>query len=95
MVYHPTFGYFAHEYGLFQYPVEFEGKEPSAQYLGLLLDVCKREKINVIFMQKQFDHRLAERIAEEAGTQILEVDPMAPGYIENMKTMGETFRDSL
>ena len=33
LVYHPSWGYFAQEYGLVQIAIEAEGKEPSAKRL--------------------------------------------------------------
>ena len=41
MVYHPSWGYFAAEYGLTMIPVEVEGKEPSARDLAKLVDLAK------------------------------------------------------
>ncbi len=42
MVYHPSWGYFAKEYGLTQIPVEIEGKRPKPAQLQRLIETARR-----------------------------------------------------
>jgi zinc transport system substrate-binding protein len=39
MVYHPSWGYFARNYGLEQIPIELEGKKPSPRKLLQLIKI--------------------------------------------------------
>lgn len=43
MVYHPSFGYLASDYGLEMYTLEFDGKEATAKQLQSMIDLAKRE----------------------------------------------------
>lgn len=95
MVYHPSWGYFAAEYGLTMIPVEIEGKEPSAKDLAKLVDLAKEKKVKVIFVQSQFSSRSAEAVAEEIGGEVVAVDPLAKDYIANMDNVSDVFARNL
>ncbi|MBN1257442.1 MAG: zinc ABC transporter substrate-binding protein [Planctomycetes bacterium] len=89
IVFHPAFGYFARAYGLWQLIIEEDGKPPSAKRLAELIALAKEKEAKVIFVQKQFDHRAAQTIADEIGGSLIEVDPLAKDYIKNMTEMGD------
>jgi len=91
MVFHPSWGYFADAYGLHQIPIESEGKFPGAKSLSHLVDLAKREKINVIFVQQQFSQRDAATIAKAIDGSVVQVDPLAENYIENLKSVANVF----
>jgi zinc transport system substrate-binding protein len=55
VIYHPALTYFAQDYGLKQYAIETDGKEPSTEQLKRLIDTVKREKIKTVFIQQEFD----------------------------------------
>jgi zinc transport system substrate-binding protein len=93
MAFHPAWGYFARDYGLEQIPIEVEGKEPSARALANLIKRAKQEGIKVVFVQAQFSTRNAETIARAIGGQIIQIDPLAMDYLENMRKIAETFRE--
>jgi zinc transport system substrate-binding protein len=95
MVFHPAWGYFAHEFGLEQIPVEVGGQEPSAQELAHLIEEAKEEDIRVIFAQPEFSTQDAETIAQEIGGEVLLVSPLAPNWLDNMRTVTQTFADAL
>ncbi|AKB20252.1 MULTISPECIES: metal ABC transporter solute-binding protein, Zn/Mn family [unclassified Methanosarcina] len=95
MVYHPSWGYFAAEYGLTMIPVEVEGKEPSARDLAKLVDLAKEKKVKVIFVQTQFNPRSADVVAQEIGGEVVAVDPLAKDYIANMDNVSDIFSRNL
>jgi len=95
MVYHPSWGYFAADYGLTMIPVEIEGKEPSAQDLAKLVDLAKEKNVKVIFVQAQFSTRSAEVLAQEIGGEVVAVDPLAKDYIANMDNVSDVFARNL
>ncbi|WP_440946383.1 metal ABC transporter solute-binding protein, Zn/Mn family [Methanosarcina sp. T3] len=95
MVYHPSWGYFAADYGLTMIPVEIEGKEPSAQDLAELVDLAKEKNVKVIFVQAQFNTRSAEVLAQEIGGEVIAVDPLAKDYIANMDNVSDVFARNL
>ncbi len=87
MVYHPAFGYFAHEYELKMLPIEEEGKEPTAKGLTLLIDEAKEHNIKVIFAEPQFDPKSADVIADEINGTVILIDPLSNDYTVNMRSI--------
>jgi len=85
LVFHPAWGYFADNFGLKQIPIEVEGKEPDLKYLNKIITYAKREKIEVIFVQEQFSKKQANAVAEQINAKIIEIDPLAENYLENLK----------
>jgi len=91
MVFHPAWGYFASTYNLTQVPIERQGKEPGARALAALIEQARAERIRVVFVQPQFDKRLARRVAEEIGGGVIAVDPLAPNYVDNLRQVAQQF----
>lgn len=84
MIYHPALSYFARDYGLHQISIETDGKEPSPAHLKELINTCKEEKVRVIFVQPEFDRRNAELIARQTGTRVVDINPLAYEWEEEM-----------
>lgn len=95
MDFHPAWGYFAHTYGLTQIPIEIEGKEPGPRTLIAAIQLAKRERIRVIFVQAQFSRRDAEAVAQAVGARVVAVDPLAVDYPRNMLNVAEAFRAAM
>jgi len=92
MVFHPSWGYFAREYGLTQVPIEIEGKSPKPAQLSELIKHALEQKITVIFAQKQFSTKNAEVIARAIGGKVVLVDPLALDWFANMEHTGAKFK---
>lgn len=95
MVYHPTWGYFAREYGLEQVAIEAEGKEPSAQRLIRLIDRARRERVKVVFVQAGFPRKSAQVIAEAVGGRVLVADPQDPDWLGNLRRVSRELQEAL
>jgi zinc transport system substrate-binding protein len=95
MVFHPAWGYFARDFGLEQIPIEVGGQEPSAQELAHLIQEARDEDIRVVFAQPELSTQDAETIASEIDGEVLLIDPLAPDWLENMRTVAQTFADVL
>lgn len=91
MVYHPSWAYFCRDYDLKQIPIESQGKEPTPQGIASLIDQARRDNIRVIFVSPQFSSSNAQVIAREIGGRVVVVNPLSNNYIENMKTVAESF----
>lgn len=87
LIYHPSFGYFAAEYGLTQIAVEHEGKEPTPQVIQDCIDKAVEYNLNYVFVAPQFATSYAETIAQEIGGQVLYIDPLPSSYISNMRSV--------
>ena len=94
MIYHPALSYFARDYGLRQYALEESGKEPSPSYLKDLVDVCRREDIRVVFVQPEFDVRNARVVAEEAKARLVQVNPLAYDWRQEMLSVARALQEA-
>jgi zinc transport system substrate-binding protein len=99
MIYHPNLGYLARDYGLEEIAVEFEGKEPTPSRLTELIDRAKREKLNVILVQKEYDTKNARAIADEVGARVVIIDPLSEDWysstINIINTLKSSFENNL
>ena len=91
LVFHPAWGYFADRYGLEQVAIEYQGKEPGAKAVARIISMAQKEGISVIFVQPQFDQRLARQIADSIEGQVIVVDPLSSNYINNMRAVARQF----
>ncbi|MCD4806218.1 MAG: zinc ABC transporter substrate-binding protein [Methanococcoides sp.] len=95
MTYHPSWGYFATEYGLDMITIENEGKEPSPQDMQRVIDKAKEKNIKTIFVQAQFSKQSAETIASAIDGKVVVVDPLAKDYVGNLEIISEAFSEGL
>lgn len=91
-VYHPSFGYFFDEFGIIQEAVEAGGKEPSQKALAELIKKAQDDKVKVIFVQKQFSANAAKTVAKAIGGSVVEIDPLAENWLENILIMGNALK---
>jgi zinc transport system substrate-binding protein len=82
MIYHPNLGYLARDYGLEEIPVEFEGKEPTPSRMRDLIDRARKERLKIIFVQKEYDTKNARAIADEIGAEIKIIDPLSEDWMK-------------
>ncbi|MGD2146945.1 MAG: zinc ABC transporter substrate-binding protein [Anaerolineae bacterium] len=95
IVLHPSWRYFARDYGLEMIAVEVGGQEPSAAELVALIDRARREGIRVVFAQPEFSTKAAETIANEIGGEVLLISPLAEDWMANMRSVANTFAEAL
>jgi zinc transport system substrate-binding protein len=84
MIYHPALSYFARDYGLKQISIEEGGKSPSPAHLKELVEECRDERVDAIFVQPEFDKRNAEVIAGETGAEVVSINPLNYNWSEEM-----------
>jgi zinc transport system substrate-binding protein len=95
MVYHPSWGYFADAYGLTQIPVELEGKAPKPAQLQGLIERAREDGVRIVFVQPQFSKRSAETIAKAIDGEVVEVDPLAENWGENLRSVADHFASAV
>jgi zinc transport system substrate-binding protein len=93
IIYHPTLTYFAREYGLTQYALEIEGKEPTPEQMRQLIDIAKEKNIKTIFVQQEFDRKNAEVMARETGCRLIAINPLSYRWSEEMITIAKALSD--
>ncbi len=94
MVFHPSWGYFARDYGLEQIPVEVGGQEPSAVELAALIEQAKANDIHVIFAQPEFSTRSAQTIANEINGQVVLISPLALDWADNLRKVAQAIAEA-
>ncbi|MEW7981768.1 MAG: zinc ABC transporter substrate-binding protein [Candidatus Sedimenticola endophacoides] len=85
LVYHPSWGYFADDYGLHQVPIEAGGREPGARALVGLIEQARAERVRSIFVQRQFAQDQARALADAVGARLVVIDPLSGAYVENLR----------
>lgn len=95
LVFHPSWGYFAEEFGLVQIPIEIEGKAPAARELAEIIDLARLYDIRVIFVQKQFSTMEAQAVAETINGKVIRIDPLGENYMINLRQIADSFRENL
>ena len=104
IAFHSAWQYFAQRYGLEEVAViaHFPGQEPSAGWIAELVELIREEEIGAIFAEPQFPTDLAERIAEESGTEVMVIDPLGgedvPGrksYLDLMRFNLSVFKEAM
>ena len=84
IIYHPALTYFARDYGLTQYCIESDGKEPSPEQLKTLIETAKEKAIKTVFIQQEFDRKNAELLAKETGCHLITINPLSYNWSEEM-----------
>lgn len=95
MVFHPSWGYFADEFGLVQVPVEVDGNEPSPEQLARLIDSAVGQNIGVVFVSPQFSSSSAEVIASEIGGITVQIDPLGADWEDGLMNAAARIAEAL
>ena len=89
MVFHPSWGYFAKEFGLVQMPVEGHGSEPGPRTMMQLVAEAREHGVRVVFVSPQFSQRSAGVVAQELGGALVEADPLARDWDANLRAVAQ------
>ena len=84
IIFHPALSYFAEQYGLHQYSIEVDGKNPTPRQIAELVKKAKQENIKVIFMQEEYDIKNAEPRAKETGAKIVIINPLSYNWDQEL-----------
>ncbi len=95
LVFHPSWGYFARDYGIIQVPIELEGKEPSLTEISKLISFARSHKIKVVFVEPEFSKRISMIIAQSINAKVEEIDPLAVNWLDNLKIVAQRISNSL
>ncbi len=91
IIYHPSYNYFAKEYGFEMVAIEEEGKEETAKGIEEVIHYALQNDIKVIFHQAEIDSQQATTIANEIGGITKMLEPLSADYIGSMKNVIDTF----
>lgn len=92
MPFHRAFGYFAARYDLNMFALSGMApeSEATAAELGQFVDFIKEHDVKVVFSEDLVDPRLAQVLADEAGTQVMILSPIE-GLTEDELKSGSTY----
>jgi zinc transport system substrate-binding protein len=93
IIYHPALTYFAQDYGLTQYSIETDGKEPSPEQLKSLIETAKEKGIKTVFIQQEFDKKNAELVAKETGCRLVVINPLSHDWGKEMLHIAQALSD--
>ena len=89
VVYHPSWGYFADEYGLTLLEIEQDGKAPSARHLAEVIGKAKSAGVTRVFTEPQYDKRPAQTLAAQVGARLVVIDPLQEDWPALMREVAE------
>lgn len=89
LVYHPAWGYFAHDFGLRQVAIEISGQAPSDHQLTELLRTARQENTRVVFVQPQINDVVAAAIARQINGRVEYLNPLGPDVHANLLEAAE------
>lgn len=84
---HPSWGYFARDYGLTQFVIDADGKEASIERMTAVIEAAKSSEVKVIVAAPEFPRKTAEAVGAEIGAEVFVISPLKADHIENMRTM--------
>lgn len=95
IVFHPSWGYFADAYGLVQLPIELGGREPGPRGLAEVIRRGREAGVRAVFVQQQFSQRSALAVAQALGAEVVDADPLALDYPENLRRVSLRMAEAL
>ena len=95
MIYHPALGYYARDYHLEQFSIEFDGKSPSTAHMKKMIDLAREKKIQTIFIQSEFETAKAEAVAKEIGANVVTINPLAEDWLAEMYSLTKKMEKAL
>lgn len=100
VVFHPSWGYFARDYGLEQWAIEEEGKETDPARLARLITRAKEQGISTVFVQPQYSEAAAQVVADALSVQdakgkLVSIDPFGENWLDDIRVAAAAIRVSL
>jgi zinc transport system substrate-binding protein len=85
---HAALGPLADEFGLKQIAMETGGREMGPEALASLAALGRQLKIRHVFALPQHGQAQARALARELGAELVQIDPLAENYLDNMREIG-------
>lgn len=95
LIFHPSYGYFCHDYDLEMIALEEDGQDPSSSHYAEVLEEVAEKKVGVIFVQEEISQSRADSFADDAGVEVVQLNPLASNYLENMNSSAHLIAEKL
>lgn len=89
VVYHPSWSYFARDYGVTLLVIEQDGKAPAAKHLAGVIGQARAAGVKVVCAEPQFDKRPAQTLAQQLGARLVMIDPLQEDWPALMRDVAE------
>lgn len=90
IIYHPSYGYLADDYGLNMIEIEYDGKEANINELNRIIEVAEEKNITDIYYQEEMSVKQARIVANELNGDVVKLTPLSSDYIESQKHFIDT-----
>jgi len=87
VIYHPSLGFFARDYGLIQFPIEVYGRSPSPVELQRLITQVRGHPVRTILIPPSTSPGLVQRLADHWGAKVVVFDPYSESYPQNVMAL--------
>ena len=87
--YHPSWSYFAADYGLTLLVIEEDGKAPPARHLAEVIGQARAAGVKVVLAEPQYDRRPAQIVADQVGARLEALDPLQEEWPALMRQLAE------
>ena len=84
MVFHPEWGYLAHDFNLHQMPIEAEGKSIKPKTMISLINQAKDQNVTVIFTSPAFSDQIAKQMAHELNIKVQPASTLKKEWYNNI-----------
>lgn len=95
MLFHPSFGYFADDYGLEMHALELDGKEATIKHLQDMIDLARDNDIHMVFHQAEISSDQVQSFIEEIDGVLVQLNPLSSDYISNFLIIANAIGESL
>ncbi len=82
---HPSYGYFADDFGLNMISLENNGQEATPKELADIITKAKNSNIKDIFCQEETSTKQAQAVAKELGGEVKILRPLAKDYETSLR----------
>lgn len=87
VIYHPSLGYLAHDYGLIQLPIEVDGRSPSSMEWRQLWKQASKLGVKTVVIHPRMDPKLVGGLAAKLKAKVVVFDPYAESYPESILSL--------
>lgn len=91
-VFHPYYGYFTDSYDLIQFPIEAEGKSPTAKQLAHIIKEIEKQNKKIILIQPEFDTKVARSLADQTGAKLITVSIYSQDVLKNIEALAKIWK---
>ncbi len=91
VVWHPSLTYFAHDYGLTQISMEYEGKEAPMSHIASKINEARQHNASVFFIQEGADERQAATVSDRMGIKQVTINPLSHDWAKEMEKIANAF----